>query len=288
MATRTKATRSLPKPTHDPAGVRPAAIVDLDDDPTLLHVCEPAPGRAATVARLALAAPYHPSVGDRVLVAGADDDLYVIGVLQAALPPSLPLPGGGTATLEGDTLALRDTEGRLLVRFADGAAEIAAPAGDLTLSAPAGRVRVQAALDLELSTDGALLQRAGHRVEVRAGDADIPPQLRVDAAMTAVASPRVEIKADAAQLTTGQATLVARRVATTATELVQTVERLEVNATRLLERTRDAFREASGLLQTRAGRARTLVDDAYAVWSRRTTLASREETSIDGSKVLLG
>lgn len=165
-------------------------------------------------------------------------------------PTTLPLPDGGSVTVDGGAVAIRDAEGRLLIRFENGAAEIAAPAGDLTLSAPAGRVVV----------------RSAEGLEVRAGEAE-EPQLKVDAEA---------------------ATVIARRVAVRAGELVQTVERLEVSATRLVERTRDTFREAAGLLQTRAGRARTLVEDAFGLWSRRTTLASREETSIDGSKVLLG
>jgi hypothetical protein len=36
------------------------------------------------------------------------------------------------------------------------------------------------------------------------------------------------------------------------------------------------------------GRARTLVKDVYAVLSRRTVMTSQEDTSIDGSKILLG
>ena len=75
---------------------------------------------------------------------------------------------------------------------------------------------------------------------------------------------------------------------TTASSLVQNVERFELTATRLVERTRDAFRDATELAQTRAGRARTLVKGAFALYSRRTALASTEDTSIDGSKVLLG
>ncbi|EYF07311.1 DUF3540 domain-containing protein [Chondromyces apiculatus] len=288
MANRMKAARPLPAPPPDPGPIRTASVVALDDDPAQVHLDEPAPGRVSTPARLALATSYRPALGDRVLVAASGDDLYVIGVLHAARPPALTLPGGGSASLEGEALAIRDAAGRLLVRFAEGAAEIAAPDGDLTLAAPLGRVVVRAGLDLELTTEGTLVQRAGHRVEVRAGDDATTPQLRIDAATTAIEATRVEVRADAAQLTTGQATVVARRVATTAAEIVETVERLEVNATRLVERTRDTFREASGLLQTRAGRARTLIEDAYALWSRRTTLASREETSIDGSKVLLG
>jgi hypothetical protein len=36
------------------------------------------------------------------------------------------------------------------------------------------------------------------------------------------------------------------------------------------------------------GRARTIVRDLYSLTSRRSVMVSKEETSIDGEKVLLG
>ena len=69
---------------------------------------------------------------------------------------------------------------------------------------------------------------------------------------------------------------------------MQEVERFELTAGRLVEKTRDTFREASDLVQTRAGRMRTLVARGYSLLSSRTALTSKRETSIDGSKILLG
>jgi hypothetical protein len=273
------------------AAVQQATITALDASPGRVHVRVSRGGSIITqpaLARLALSAPYRPAEGDRVLVAADEDALYVIGVLHAAVPPSLPLPDGGSVSVSGEVVELRDPAGRLLVRYANGSAEIAAPAGDLTLAAPEGRVTVRAGRDIALSAAGELSQRAGQSVVLAVGAGDAAPQLRVGAATTELEAERLEVKVDSAHVAAGQATVLAQRIATTATALVQNVERLELTATRLIEKTRDAFRDTSDLAQTRAGRVRTVVSDVFALFSRRTTMASDEETSIDGSKILLG
>ena len=183
----------------------------------------------------------------------------------------VPLPDGSTVTVDDGAVEIADREGRVLVRFRDGAAEIAAPAGDLVLAAPAGRVVIKAARE----------------VAIEAGP-EGTSRLDVDATATRLASPQVEVKADVARLSAAEATVLARRVATTATTIVQSVERFELTASRLIERARDVFRDAEDLAQTRVGRARTIVKEAFTLHARRTALTSTEDTSIDGSKVLLG
>lgn len=64
--------------------------------------------------------------------------------------------------------------------------------------------------------------------------------------------------------------------------------RLETRARRIFEAAEDVYREAEGLSQTRAGRLRVLVEGALQLFARRTTLASEEETVVDGRRVLLG
>jgi len=98
----------------------------------------------------------------------------------------------------------------------------------------------------------------------------------------------LEAQGDLKQKAGGEASLSATRISRTASHLVEQAERIEVTATRLVERTRDAYREATALMETRAGRVRSLVDDVFALISRRTTLTSKEDTSIDGKRVLLG
>ena len=177
------------------------------------------------------------------------------------LPPSssseetISLADGASVRVLGGAVAeVRDAGGRLLVRYVDGRAEIAAPSGDLVFSAPSGRVVIQAGTDVVIDAPQDLKQSAGRKATLEA------PQIGV----------------------------TAERILTTAKVLSQSAERLEVSATRLFEKTRETYREAKGLVQTRAGRVRAVIEDAFSVTSNRTTLTSKEETSIDGKKVLLG
>ncbi len=181
----------------------------------------------------------------------------------------IPLRDGAFVEVLDSAIAeVRDAGGRLLVRYVDGRAEIAAPAGDLVLSAPSGRVVLSAGTDVCVEAARDLTQKAGHRADVEAE--------------------RLTVTTREAHVKTYQASVTAERILTTARALSQTVERLEVSATRLFERTRESYRETSGLVQTRAGRLRAVVEDAFSLTAKRTTIASKEETSIDGKKVLLG
>ncbi len=80
----------------------------------------------------------------------------------------------------------------------------------------------------------------------------------------------------------------AGKVSIAAQSLAQRVETYELAAGRIYEKARDAFRDVSGLLQQRVGRARTLVSDVYALYSRRSVLVSKHETSVDGERILIG
>lgn len=184
----------------------------------------------------------------------------------------VPIEGGGAVSVRGGTAEIRDAAGRVLVRFAGGTAEIAAPDGDLVLSAPRGRV----------------VLRSAEEVAVASGADGATPQLRVRPEAVEVDAGRVEVKTAAARLVTEQASVLAHRISSTATTICHTAERIELAADQLVERARDAFRTVTDLSQTRAGRVRTIVQDLYALYTKRTNLQSTEETSVDGSKVLLG
>lgn len=184
----------------------------------------------------------------------------------------VPIEGGGSVSVQGKTALIRDEKGRILVRFSEGTALIAAPEGDLVLSAPRGKVVLQSAEEVAIS----------------AGEGAKAPQLRVEPDAVTVESERLDVRSGAARLVAEQAAVLADRITTTATTLSHTVERFELSAGQIVERARDAFRDVSELSQMRAGRVRTIVKDLYSVYSKRTALQSTEETSVDGSKVLLG
>jgi hypothetical protein len=240
------------------------------------------PSRAATIAVQA----YTPSPGDRVVVGGTGDVLFVLGVLSSGAA-TLPLEGGASVTVQRGEAEIRDAEGRLMVRYADGAVEVAAPAGDLVLAAPTGRVVVRAGADVEVHAQRDIRHEATRSVEILAGAAKAP-QVRVDATATKVKSAKLEVESKVADVVVGRAAVVARRITTTAETIAQHAETLEVQAHRVVEKARDVFRTASDLLETRAGRARTVIRGLYALSSERTTMASKDDTSIDGKRVLLG
>jgi hypothetical protein len=234
-----------------------ALVVGIEDDRARVRLTAGA-SAGESAARVAVPG-YAPAEGDRVLVQPSDaGGLYVIGVIHAAVKASAELttPSGATARAEGDAITLRDAAGRLVATFdgASGALAIVAE-GDLRLSAPAGKVQIEAAGDVEIAAGGRVAQRAGES-EVEIGPCAV-----------AVRSPSLAVNAAAASLAIGH---------------------LELRAERIVERTVDAFRTVEGLLETRAKHARTLVARTFELFSRRTTIASEEDTRVDGKRVLLG
>lgn len=175
------------------------------------------------------------------------------------------LDDGARLRTDGDTAEIMDAEGRLLVRYRDGALEIAAP-DRLTLAAK--HIHIEG--DESVTVGG-----AGAR-------------LRLDEDGAAIEATDARVRADRASLTSDRATVIAGRIESTASVVTQRVERLEIEATKIVERARDTFREARELLESRAGRVRTIVQGGFHLIADRTTMRSTEETSIDGKRILLG
>ncbi|MEO7092541.1 MAG: DUF3540 domain-containing protein, partial [Polyangiales bacterium] len=133
---------------------------------------------------------------------------------------------GASATVEDDAIVVRDPAGAVVVRYdaVTGEARIEAPHGDLTLAA-AGKVKLVAGTDVELEAPGTIATTSA-RMSVHTGEGDVN----------------------------------AERIAVRAAELSTLVGKWELRAQRLVEHVVDAYRDVDGLLQTRAGRMRTLVE----------------------------
>lgn len=164
----------------------------------------------------------------------------------------LELPDGATARRVGSALELRDASGGLLIRYRDGCAEVHAPRGDVTFEA-AGDVVLRAGAELRLE--------ASQRVHVTAPEGEI--------ALTRVR-------------------FVAEQVATAVTAVAHRVEQYELEAGRVVERARDVFRDVQGLVQSRFGRARTVVEESHTLHAKRHVIVSQRETTIDGERILIG
>ncbi len=270
--------------------VEAATLVELGEDVGRARVRITA-GDGKTVAldaRLTLIAGYRPSVGDRVLVARGRGEAFVVGVLAAAAAPTLALADGTTARVEGGAIELRDAEGRLVVRHEPGLTTIVAPERDLKLAAPHGRVVIEGGTDVAIHAARDLQHAAGRRLELAAGVAQDEPQVRLDGKGTRLETPEIDVRTRAARVVTADASVVARKIVTTAEHFALDVERYELTAQRLVEKTRDTFRDVKDLLQERVGRAKIIVSGAYALQTNRTTMVSTEETSVDGKKILIG
>jgi hypothetical protein len=118
---------------------------------------------------------YSPAAGDRVLVQPIAETgaLYVTGVVCApraeneAAPVTIVTPSGASATAEGDVLALRDAGGRVVATLDGRSGELCLKAGgDLRLSAPSGRVLVEAQSEVELRGAALRVDAAEARLSV--------------------------------------------------------------------------------------------------------------------------
>lgn len=194
----------------------------------------------------------------------------------------IELPSGATVSLEDRAVVARNPEGRVILRFDGHTVELVA-AADLALSAPDGGVAIRAR-DAVVIEGGTIEQRAERHASIAVGDAS----LALGRSSLLARAPEISARADEATLASETATVVAQRIATTAQHLVQEVERVELRAGKIIERAGDVARHASGLCQLTARRLRTLVEGSYALVSERTSLRSRQETTIDGDKILLG
>jgi hypothetical protein len=180
--------------------------------------------------------------------------------LRAPSRDGFTLPDGSSVDREGDEVAIRDPAGRIVVRYEGGVATIVAPDGDLRLEAPRGDIRLVAGRDVVVEADGVLRQVAGE----------------------------IEVRARVARAALGVGLLAARTLETTASRLAQRAELLDVEADRIVERSREALQEVREVAQQRLGRLATLVEDVCSLHARRTVVTSTEETEIDGKRVLLG
>jgi hypothetical protein len=149
---------------------------------------------------------------------------------------------------------LRDRDGTALVTYEPGRGlSVSAPSGDLRLSAPRGRVIIDAGEDIALSARGAL-----------------------------------DVQADTSHWQSREARITAEQLVTRCEQIAQVVGRWELRAQRVVETATDVYREVEGLAQTRAGRVRELVAGAYQLFAGRASIAADEDASIDGKRVLLG
>jgi hypothetical protein len=194
--------------------------------------------------------------------------LPALAIVPSSPSEALVTTDGGYAELVDDGISFFDSAGRLLIRYEDGALTVCPPKGDLVLGSATGAVRIAAATDVVVE--------AQRDVGLHA-----PRKLSLDADKVLVEARVTRVLGDAAEI-------AATRFAVVAKEVVTTAERWETAAAKTVMRSREALEEVTGVLTQKLGRFRGVVSEAYALRTGRTDLRSKDDTSIDGKRVLLG
>ena len=217
---------------------------------------------------------------------------------------TLTAPSGITAKVDGEAIVVADASGRIVARCTPDAIELVADRRDLVLRAPAGRVKIDAALDVELSAGRDLTTSAGrdlgltaarsagvHIASAERAAVDQPSRaarIHLEGDRASVGARRLDVDTEHANLTASVVTALARRIATRVDSATLEARAYEVAVTSLVTKARDALTEVADSIETRAGAMRSLVKGLFALHSERTALVSKEDTSVDGKKILLG
>lgn len=151
-------------------------------------------------------------------------------------------------------------------------------------TAPSGEVRTASGASARVDGDAVTVRDAEGRTVLRYDAATGALTLEAEAGDVRVAAPNGRVVLEARDAVT----LRAERLEGNVREAVWTAGRWELRAVRIAERAEQVVRDVEGLLTTRAERARTIVRGAYDLVAGRTKIASREDTVVDGKRVLLG
>jgi hypothetical protein len=212
--------------------------------------------------------------------------LHSLALARKPHPDTLVTPDGAHAELVDEGISFFDAAGRLLIRYQDGALSVCPPKGDLVLGSATGAVRIAAASDVVIESKRDVLLQAPRRVTLSA--AGEGATMTLDHKRVSMSSREVAVDADVTSIAGGDFEVTVDKVAMTAKSILQRAELWETAAAKTVVRTREMLQEVSGLFTERLGRFRGVVKEAYSLRTGRTELRSKEDTAIDGKRVLLG
>jgi hypothetical protein len=254
----------------------PARVLEVDAAAGRARV--EIPGEAGPQSRwaeLALAQPVAFD-GRRALVVSNGDDAYVIGVLGR--PPGAPIQvrnERNEVVFEYDAAAQRS---RLVVPTGD--LDILVPEGDLTLASDRG-VRVRGrTVDISATT--------GLRLAVHDLAARLLTSIGLSQRGARLKTGTLRVEADRADVAARAGRLKGDRLETEASLVRTRAARIETDADTVVERAGQLFRQVRGVIQTRAGRVRSLVTGAWHVRAGRADLRTKDVFKVDGDRIHLG
>ncbi len=246
------------------------------------------PGQPAEIAMEARR-PFQ--VGERVLVtlgSGSEGTAYLIGRLGGVATAKPDTPSGPLTTESGasahvtrdergERIQVRNDADELLFEYdpEGGSARLVLPEGSLDLVTPGG--------DLNLAAGGAVRIR-GETVDLAARSA---VRLRVLDVATKVLG-ALTLGTKGTRLRTNRVSVEAEHSDTRVRTQRIRAERIDTEAEKVTERFGTLLQTVKGVIQTRAGRLRTLVSGSWHSRAQRADLRSRETFKVDGERIHLG
>lgn len=245
-------------------------------------VLRPSGAATATPALVAVHGYHDPQEGDEVLAVTGGDETYVIGVIRALREaPARPEP----------SYEARDAQGRLLFRHdpETGTSEVFVGAGDLRFNVDQGRLELRARDGVTIDSDEKLELRSHRGLELRAESPS-----GSDSATIVINPDRIGTSAAELLVAAGRAQLAAAQAVLTATDLQTTVARaqhvarvVETKAHRIVEQSKDSFREVERVAQVKAGRLRSIARTSAQVLAERVLVRSKKDLKLRGEKIYL-
>lgn len=85
-----------------------------------------------------------------------------------------------------------------------------------------------------------------------------------------------------------EVSIEAPRLSAVVDEAAWSVGAWHLRSERIFEQAGDLYRDVRGLVRTRAGRVRTVVEGVAQLFAKRSEIVSKDNTIVDGKRVLLG
>lgn len=219
-----------------------------------------------------------------------------MGTVTALHPATsqLPLPGGGHAALEaaeGSTVLRVYSRDTLVIEYdpVTHRTRLMPEAGDLELAAPAGSLALRAAGNVAIEAGAvAVRSRSGIGLAVAGADGATQSVLTLEGPTARLAAPSLDVAARDVTLRAEETRLTGRSLLAEIASLRLVAGRVETIARTVVERTRNLYRAVEELLETRAGRVRSVVDGTYHLKARDAVVRAERDVDVDGEKIRLG
>lgn len=219
-----------------------------------------------------------------------------MGTVTALHPATsrLPLPGGGHAALEaaeGSTVLRVYSRDTLVIEYdpLTHRTRVMPESGNLELAAPAGNLALRAAGSVAIEAGAvAIRSRSGIGLAVEGTAGATQSVLALEGGTARLAASTLDVAARQASFQAEDARYAGRSLLAQVASLRLVAGRVETLAKTVVERSRNLYRAVEELLETRAGRVRSLVDGTYHLKARDAVVRAERDVDVDGEKIRLG